>query len=198
MTDDQTLVDLFRRDDDQQNKKIAKSDSYFSEIPSQWSGRRKLYETKGDLGFEREILKIVEKKWGCSSKKLQKKYQLDYLLLKNDPDPDFSENRNDEKIGVAWLEIKNRSNPIKQYPTFMLSMAKIMTAQQLSEASGLPSFVVVRWADAIGYTRIDSDDEYELDVAYIGIGGRTDRNDAQDIEPLVYIRNSAFTLWKNR
>ena len=123
---------------------------------------------------------------------------MDYLLLKNDPDSDFSENRNDEKIGVAWLEIKNRSNPIKQYPTFMLSMAKIMTAQQLSEASGLPSFVVVRWADAIGYTRIDSDDEYELDVAYIGIGGRTDRNDAQDIEPLVYIRNSAFTLWKNR
>ena len=104
------------------------------------------------------------------------KYELDYLLLR-------------EGKGVAWLEIKSRTNTRLAYPTYMISLGKIMAARRLSEASQLPSFLLIQWSDACGYIRIDSLLDFRT-----AVGGRTDRGDEQDIEPVAMIPVGEFAL----
>ena len=140
-----------------------------------WTSSRVLYETGENLASEAEILDLIEKKWTCQSTKLAIKHQLDYLLLRN-------------QRGVAWVEIKARGTPFRQYPTYMTAMTKIMAARALAEASKLPSFLVVRWSDKCGYIRIDTLLDFE-----ISMGGRTDRDDRQDIEPVMLIPVHNFT-----
>jgi len=139
------------------------------------SSSRPLYENDADLVSESLTLDLIEKKWRCEGVKLPIKHQLDYLLQRR--------NR-----GVAWVEIKVRKNPAAQYPTYMISLTKIMAARSLSEASRLPSFLVVQWSDSVAYIRMDSLLDFE-----ISIGGRRDRNDDQDIEPVVLIPVRNFT-----
>tara|TARA_R110000751_G_scaffold101852_3_gene196191 strand:+ start:569 stop:1066 length:498 start_codon:yes stop_codon:yes gene_type:complete len=139
------------------------------------SSLRVMYESGEDLASEAEIIDLIEKKWVCQSSKLAIKHQLDYLLLRN-------------QKGVAWVEIKARGTPLRQYPSCMIAMTKIMAARALSETSKLPSFLVVRWSDNCGYIRIDTLLDFE-----ISMGGRTDRGDKQDIEPVMLIPIHNFT-----
>lgn len=135
---------------------------------------RPLYESSQDIVSESKVLVLIEKAWGCRGVKLPLKAQLDYLLLRDDR-------------GAAWAEIKVRTNPRGRYPTYMISLSKVMAARELSGASDLPSVLVVQWTDKLGYIRMDT-----LEKFHIAIGGRTDRNDAQDVEPVVLIPIEEF------
>jgi hypothetical protein len=137
---------------------------------------RPIYEKPEDLAAEKTALDKACEIWKCTAEKLPMKYELDYLLLR-------------EGTGVAWLEIKSRTNPRTEYPTYMNALTKIMAARRLSEASQLPSFLLVQWTDACGYIRIDS----LLDFT-TAVGGRTDRGDEQDIEPVAKIPIGEFAL----
>jgi hypothetical protein len=64
----------------------------------------------------------------------------------------------------------------------MIALTKIMAARRLSEASQLRSFLLVQWSDYCGYVRLDS----LLDFR-VAVGGRTDRGDPDDIEPVALI-----------
>ena len=130
---------------------------------------RPLYESSQDIVSESKVLILIEKAWRCRGVKLPLKAQLDYLLLRHDR-------------GVAWAEIKVRTNPRGRYPTYMISLSKVMAARELAGASNLPSVLIVQWTDSLGYIRMDT-----LENFHIAIGGRTDRNDTQDIEPVVLI-----------
>jgi hypothetical protein len=134
------------------------------------------YERPEDIVAERAALDRACEVWKCTAEKLPMKYELDYLLLR-------------EGKGVAWLEIKSRTNPRTEYPTYMIALTKIMAARRLSEASQRPSFLLVQWTDACGYIRIDS----LLDFT-TAVGGRTDRGDEQDIEPVAKIPIGEFAL----
>jgi hypothetical protein len=139
---------------------------------------RLIYEKPEDLAAERIALDRACEVWKCTAEKLPMKYELDYLLLR-------------EGKGVAWLEIKSRTNPRAAYPTYMISLGKIMAARRLSEASQLRSFLLVQWSDYCGYVRLDS----LLDFT-TAVGGRTDRGDEQDIEPVALIPIVDFArLW---
>lgn len=139
---------------------------------------RPLYEKDSDLEKEKMVIRGISKIWKCEWEKLHLKYQLDYLLLRNN-------------LGVAWVEIKIRKNPIKQYSTYMIALSKVTAARSLSEASKLPSFLVVWWTDGLRYIRMDSLLDFSL-----GVGGRKDRNDEQDIEPVVLIPIENFIdIW---
>ena len=139
---------------------------------------RLIYEKPEDLAAEKTALDKACEIWKCTAEKLPMKYELDYLLLR-------------EGKGVAWLEIKSRTNPRAAYPTYMISLGKIMAARRLSEASQLRSFLLVQWSDYCGYVRLDS----LLDFT-TAVGGRTDRGDEQDIEPVALIPIVGFArLW---
>ena len=136
------------------------------------------YEKPEDIVAERTALDRACEIWKCTAEKLPIRYELDYLLLR-------------EGRGVAWLEIKSRTNARTAYPTYMISFGKIMAARRLSEASQLPSFLLVQWSDYCGYVRLDSLLDFRT-----GVGGRTDRGDEQDIEPVALIPIVDFArLW---
>ena len=137
---------------------------------------RLIYEKPEDIAAERTALDKACEIWKCTAEKLPIKYELDYLLLR-------------EGKGVAWLEIKSRTNTRLAYPTYMISLGKIMAARRLSEASQLPSFLLIQWSDACGYIRIDSLLDFRT-----AVGGRTDRGDEQDIEPVAMIPVGEFAL----
>ena len=134
------------------------------------------YEKPEDIVAERTALDNACEVWKCTAEKLPIRYELDYLLLR-------------EGRGVAWLEIKSRTNPRGAYPTYMISLGKVMAARRLSEASQFPSFLLVKWSDYCGYVRLDSLLDFE-----IAFDGRTDRGDPDDIEPVALIPLEEFTL----
>ena len=135
---------------------------------------RLIYERPENIVAERAALKRACEVWRCSAEKLPMKYELDYLLLR-------------EGRGVAWLEIKSRTNVRSAYPTYMISLGKVMAARRLSEATQFPSFLLVQWANVCGYVRLDSLLDFRT-----AVGGRTDRGDEQDIEPVALIPVGEF------
>ena len=62
-----------------------------------------------------------------------------------------------------------------------------MTAKSIKRDTGLDALIIVEWEDCIGYTQLDGD-------WIIKTGGRVDRNDWQDIEPVVHIPVTEFTI----
>lgn len=137
---------------------------------------RPTYETQNDLSREAAVISWICEKWKCRAGKLPKKYSLDYVLT----------HHGEVK---AFAEIKCRTNACNAYPTYMLSLQKVIAAKELTRSTGKPSVLIVRWADAIGYTLLDRD--YKMRV-----GGRTDRSDWQDVEPVVDISIQDFSMWR--
>ena len=136
---------------------------------------RPVYETDENLAQEKQVLALLCRHWECVSEKMPLRYELDYLLIRR-------------RKAVAWLEIKVRTNNYGYYPSYMISLGKIMAARRLTEATSLPSFLVVQWRDWKGYIRLDNLEKFE-----ISMGGRTDRGDPQDMEPVVLFPIGNFT-----
>ena len=138
---------------------------------------RPMYETSEDLGREGKVKAILEAHWKAKLHKLPIAYKLDFLAER-------------EEGTVAWIEVKVRTNAMRQYPTMMLSLSKFLIARQLTETTGLPSFLVVQWTDKLGFVDMNQ-------ISYtVAMGGRKDRNDSQDIDPSAYIAIDHFQEFK--
>jgi len=101
-------------------------------------------------------------------------YYIDWVFLRN-------------QKPVAIAEVKCRTNPREQYPTLMLSLAKWMHGKQLAKELAVPFLVVIKWTDGIFWHEVT-----DKSLISHGFGGRTDRNDDQDVEPVVYIPINLF------
>jgi len=130
---------------------------------------RPLYETKEDIGRERSFVEDVCTAWKCEAKKLPIHYKLDFALMRDD-------------IVRAFLETKVRNYARDYFDTYMISMAKVLSAREYSAFADVPSLLAVRWSDGDGFIDLHSMKDFE-----IGFGGRADRNDSQDMEPVVFI-----------
>lgn len=128
---------------------------------------RPTYETSADIDAETEVALLVAERWKATAHKLKKFYSTDWALIRNE-------------VVMAFIEIKCRNNPRDKYPTLILSLDKVISMKNLASVSGKPVFLVVKYTDAICYTQ-------NLRPESIRLGGRTDRNDAQDIEPVIHI-----------
>lgn len=136
---------------------------------------RPIYETSRHLSAEQKIAEVICNRFNCTFQKVPIKYGLDYAALRQG------------KI-CAFFELKCRTNPMRQYPDYMLSMHKLMAAQRINLTTALPCFLAVSWTDAIGYA------ELIPDCYDYGISGRKDRNDPDDIEPVGYIPIDQFRI----
>ena len=134
---------------------------------------RPRYESSFDLSNEKEVSNQLSVNWNCSFHKLPISYYVDWMLIKNNK-------------SVAFAELKTRKNLRQQYPTLLLSLAKWIHGNDLSKATSLPFLIIVKWTDGLFW--IDSKNA----KVNFGIGGRTDRNDSQDIEPVVFIDVNNF------
>jgi len=138
---------------------------------------RQLYETQEDLSSEAEVADYLSKIWKCEMSKLPIRYHLDFVAQRG-------------KNAVAFCEVKVRNYSMEQIGKmggYMLSLGKWSSAKQMCEASGLPFILVIKATDGIWFSLIDS---FKPDSVIVN--GRTDRDDWQDIEPCVLIKQSRF------
>ena len=90
----------------------------------------------------------------------------------------------------SLVEIKIRTNPHDKYPTYMISLDKVATCSLHAAVIGCPFYIVVQWADKLGRWKFN-EDQYTA-----GLGGRYDRNDPLDKEPMIYISINDFVYPK--
>ena len=136
---------------------------------------RPLYETPEHPRREQEVIDKIKAVWKCDVKKLPIAYRLDYVLLQDNKP-------------VAVMEIKCRN---AMYEEMHLSLHKCMAGKEMSKSVGLPFILVYEFKDKGIYWHKIEDGPLEL-----AIGGRTDRGDWQDIEPMAVFRLSTFRMLK--
>lgn len=140
---------------------------------------RPLYERGKDRENERAVAEWLARRRSdqLSAVQMPKRYPVDYALI--DGYGTFHE----------WLEIKCRTNAMGAYPDYMVSLEKVRGMFDLARFTALPARLIVRWEDCLG--------SLTFPVTYdIRMGGRKDRGDAQDMEPMAHFAVADFDiLW---
>ena len=138
---------------------------------------RPMYETETDLENERRAKQFLEETWKCTLNKLPFKYQLDWMAMREDKP-------------MAFVEYKFRENlSIHKYPRYMISLDKWIKAKQLCKEVEIPFIMVITFTEGTYYGVFAHNDLHK--VTY-GFGGRYDRGDAQDVEPMIFLPLDIF------
>jgi len=135
---------------------------------------RVMYESQKNLGEEQNALRYISQKWGVSYAKLPISYKLDYTMYRNG-------------THVGFIEVKCRTNKLNDYKTYILSLSKVKEARILADMTNTKSLLIVRWSDYTGWINLRSE-------FIIKQGGRSDRNDWQDQEPVCHFNISKFKI----
>jgi hypothetical protein len=126
------------------------------------------YQTQANLKREHEIIEFLKKKWCFDYEKLD-----DFSVI------DFVCNRHGKP--VAYIEVKTKNEPYVKYETYICTTADINYGLKLSQESGLPVFLVVKWPDFFGYLKINHNNYRSRK------SGQSNRNDPRDYNTLVYL-----------
>lgn len=139
---------------------------------------RPIYETSKDRAKERAAIEFIAPKVKCDGwHSMPKRYPLDFALTR-DGNVEF------------FAEVKCRTNAHDAYPDYMLSMGKFVGLLEMQTSTNIPSLLVVDWTDCVGVLRLPVPGiEYK-------IGGRKDRGDDQDVEPVVHIPVDRFSKFR--
>lgn len=138
---------------------------------------QKIYETEKNKTNEKKIAACIEQYMSCEMVPTPRKWEIDYLA------------RRGNKI-VAWVEIKQRNYSmaeINMFGGYMLSLKKWMIAKALYDLTGIKFALAISASDGVYVGSFD--DFYNQNII---LGGRTDRNDSEDIEPCVLIPTTKF------
>ena len=138
---------------------------------------RPFYETKENTQQEKAVADFASRKWGCDFAKLKKAYALDYAIIR------------DKKV-ISFAEIKCRNYNMDRLDSlggFMLSLHKWLEAKNICQVSGVPFSLLIRTEDGIWWHKTE---DFLNDS--ITIGGRYDRGDDQDVEPVVLLKSNRF------
>jgi len=136
---------------------------------------RPLYETQQDRDNEQALSSIIEAEFNCQLTKMPIKLSLDFMATR-------------DGSAVAFIEARQRKTKMLQYPTYMISLYKVMMANTLTQATGLPCFLAVQWSDTAGICKLPAED---MDIQ---TGGTMRRGDPQDIEPVAYFDVASFKV----
>jgi len=133
---------------------------------------RPIYENEASLKGEADTIFEVNKAWKVDLVKMPIKNKIDCLMKrKSDGEP------------KAFVELKRRTCKRHKYPTYMISLDKWVAGLSLEMTTKLPFILVVDWLNEIGYLKCHD----VINEITVNMGGRSDRSDAQDIEPVVHI-----------
>lgn len=132
---------------------------------------RPMYENEDSLKGEADTIFEVSKAWKAELVKMPVKNKIDCLMKSKSGDP------------RAFVELKRRACKRHKYPTYMLSLDKWLAGLTMESGTNLPFILIVDWEDEIGFLKC-SEVVAQINV---NMGGRKDRGDAQDIEPVVHI-----------
>lgn len=138
---------------------------------------RPLYETAENLKQEKAVADFASRKWGCSFAKLKKAYALDYAIIR------------DKKV-VSFAEIKCRKYSMEKLDSmggFMISLHKWIEAKNICQVSSVPFSLIIKTEDGVWLHKTE---DFSNDGVIIG--GRYDRGDSQDVEPVVLLKSDRF------
>lgn len=136
---------------------------------------RPIYENAKDLRSEKNLISHVSDCWNVVSCKLPMSYKIDYAMYRMDTGTSASASEN----LVGFAEVKCRTHKFGTFPTYIISLAKVMEARRLAIETDTKSLLIVSWTDKIGFLDFFSHHQ-------IRHGGRADRNDWQDQEPVCH------------
>lgn len=139
---------------------------------------RPTYETANDRRAEQSFLRELREPLQCDSvvQVSKRLYPVDAIAYKG--------NRT-----VAFIEVKVRTNAMEFYPTYMISLEKFTRGAWFAECLNADYVIAVQWCDAFGFWRWR---DHRLDQPKIATGGRTDRNDSDDMEPVIHLPIAEF------
>ncbi len=133
---------------------------------------RPIYETEENKKRQNDMRSILESKWSCVLQDLPYKYQLDWMAFK-------------DKKPMAVLEFKHREKlSFDAWPRYMISLDKWIRAREISQEMCLPFIMVITFTEGTYYGSFLHNESFDLSYMW---GGRLDRNDAQDSEPMVLL-----------
>lgn len=139
---------------------------------------RTQYETDADLEAEKAMMKIAYP--DRTPIKLPRSYHADFWLPHT-------------KLPPVVVECKRRSANFEEYETYAISLGKFMNCRRLARVMGGFFDIVVQWGDGV-IAQAHILDMQEKTQYAIKPGGRTDRNDPADFEPMVHIPNCSFKV----
>ena len=134
---------------------------------------RPRYERPRDLVNESKVAERMAQR-GIELRKLPISYRLDFAMFR------------DGKLR-GFAEVKTRNNRHDSYPTLIISLGKVMAARQLAEISGTRSVLLVKFLDEIVWCNFATPFE-------VTMGGRWDRGDDDDVEPVAHFPIEAFKM----
>lgn len=135
---------------------------------------RPIYETSENRKNERLAAKELAEIFDCQVVQNKKLYPADYSLVRNG------------KVSAIG-EIKVRTCSKDKYSTFFISADKIHKCKNFAREFKLQFFLFVWWSDGLyGLNLMDTETEK------LTIGGRFDRGDSQDVEPMAHYDTSIF------
>jgi hypothetical protein len=133
---------------------------------------RPLYETKINLNSEIKVMDYVSQCWNVVYFKLPMSYKIDYAIY-----------RDTNLVGFA--EVKCRTHTFGAFPTYIISLAKVLEARRLGRETNTTSILIVSWLGALAYLDFFSPFTTKQ-------GGRSDRGDWQDQEPMAHFELKYF------
>lgn len=152
------------------------TDDWLETKPKPEAKLRPVYETKQNQSREWEAISRFGQRYSRRPVKLPKFYHVDYAMMELDT----------PKI-TSWVEVKCRKNKRDAYPTLILSVHKVLSGLQLAKATNMAFVLYVEWTDYAGHVLLD-----DTSRLHVSIGGRYDRNDPQDVEPVFEIPVAKF------
>lgn len=154
-------------------------DDWLEPSPRSEPKARPVYETDKNQIREWQAIVRFGQRYSRRPVRLPKFYHVDYAMKEMD-----------SPTLTSWVEVKCRENKRDAYPTLILSVHKVLAGVQLGEATRMPFVLFVEWTDYAGHVTIR--DTSRLRVI---VGGRYDRNDPQDVEPVFEIPIRKFNCF---
>ena len=137
---------------------------------------RPTYETERDRAAEAAVAALCEHTWPVAAARCPRRYPCDYVL--------YSRRTGRAR---ALLEIKRRKHALSDYDDLILSASKVVELCTFAEFFNVSAVLVVDFDGAVAFTILRRG-RYALRQ-----GGRTDRGDEQDVEPVCAIPTADFS-----
>jgi len=129
---------------------------------------RPIYERQHDRDREAEVSRHIFNKWKAKCFMMPKFSAADMLIFDSNDRP------------RCWAEVKSRNIAFGTYDHMHISADKVLRLQHLVQLTRLKAIIIANLKDGVFWHHCP---ETEAEIVK-DIGGRTDRNDAKDIETM--------------
>ena len=143
---------------------------------------RPIYETQADLVRERDVVAAFAAHFKLRTIKLPSRYPLDFAVVRRSED-------NVDSI-TAFGEVKVRTHSYGDYPTAIIAVGKWVECMALCERTNTRLLLLVGWDSGKDVRWVDL--RALTGPPAIAPGGRRDRSDVDDEEPVVHIPIHVF------